>query len=118
MRSRQAARRGVGAAHEPQTRHEDGTPSTTDGVWPRAQKSPTTDGHGDRSWRLSSIASISRQAQPAWVHLDDAVDAAILVAQRREAASNVSIVAEPRAYSSREIHEIVLLSGGWRPSDW
>lgn len=66
MRSRQAARRGVGAGHEPQTRHEDGKPSTTNGVWPRAQRSPTTDGQGDRSWRLSSIASIPRQAQPAW----------------------------------------------------
>jgi UDP-glucose 4-epimerase len=52
------------------------------------------------------------------VHVEDAVDAAILVAQRPEAAGNVYVVAEPRAYSSREIYEIVLQSLGRRPPGW
>jgi nucleoside-diphosphate-sugar epimerase len=52
------------------------------------------------------------------VHVEDAVDAAILVAQKPEAAGKVYIVAEPRAYSSREIYEIVLKSLGRRPPGW
>jgi nucleoside-diphosphate-sugar epimerase len=52
------------------------------------------------------------------VHVEDVVDAAILVAQRPEAAGNVYIVAEPRAYSSREIYEIVLEALGRRPPAW
>jgi UDP-glucose 4-epimerase len=52
------------------------------------------------------------------VHVEDAADAAILVAQRPEAAGKVFIVAEPRAYSSREIYEIVLHSLGRRPPAW
>jgi UDP-glucose 4-epimerase len=52
------------------------------------------------------------------VHVEDAVDAAILVAEKPEAAGQVYIVAEPRAYSSREIYEIVLESLGRRPPGW
>jgi len=52
------------------------------------------------------------------VHVEDAADAAILVAQRKEAAGKVYIVAEPRAYSSREIYEIVLKALGRRPPGW
>jgi nucleoside-diphosphate-sugar epimerase len=52
------------------------------------------------------------------VHVDDASDAAILAAQRPEAAGQVYIVAEPRAYSSREIYEIVLRAMGRRPPAW
>ena len=52
------------------------------------------------------------------VHVEDAVDAAILVAQKPEAAGQVYIVAEPRPYSSREIYEIVLESSGRRPPRW
>ncbi|MDQ6878186.1 MAG: NAD-dependent epimerase/dehydratase family protein [Candidatus Dormibacteraeota bacterium] len=52
------------------------------------------------------------------VHVDDVVAAAILVAQRPEAAGKVFIVAEPRAYSSREIYEIMLESLGRRPPGW
>lgn len=52
------------------------------------------------------------------VHVQDAVDAAILVGQRPEAAGKVYVVAEPRAYSSREIYEIVLRSLGRRPPAW
>ena len=52
------------------------------------------------------------------VHVEDAVEAAILVAQKAEAAGKVYIVAEPRAYSSREIYEIVLQSLGRRPPGW
>jgi UDP-glucose 4-epimerase len=52
------------------------------------------------------------------VHVDDVVDAAILVAQRPEAAGQVYIVAEPRAYSSREIYEIVLRALGRTAPAW
>jgi UDP-glucose 4-epimerase len=52
------------------------------------------------------------------IHVEDASDAAILVAQRPEAAGQVYIVAESRAYSSREIYEIVLKSLGRRPPPW
>jgi len=52
------------------------------------------------------------------VHVDDVVDAAILVAERPEAAGQVYIVAEPRAYSSREIYEIVLRALGRTPPAW
>jgi len=52
------------------------------------------------------------------VHVEDVVDAAILVAKRPEAAGKVYVVAEPRAYSSREIYEIVLRSLGRRPPAW
>jgi nucleoside-diphosphate-sugar epimerase len=52
------------------------------------------------------------------LHVEDAVDAAILVAQRPEAAGKVYIVAEPRAYSSREIYEIVLQALGRTAPGW
>jgi len=52
------------------------------------------------------------------VHVEDASDAAVLVAQRAEAGGQVYIVAEPRAYSSREIYEIVLKALGRRPPAW
>ena len=52
------------------------------------------------------------------VHVDDTVSAAILVAEKPEAAGNAYIVAEPRAYSSREIYEIVLRSLGKKPPTW
>lgn len=52
------------------------------------------------------------------VHVDDVADAAILVAQQSKAAGQVYIVAEPRAYSSREIYEIVLGSLGRKPPGW
>jgi UDP-glucose 4-epimerase len=52
------------------------------------------------------------------IHVEDAVDAAILVAQRPEAAGQIYIVSEPRPYSSREIYEIVLSSLGRRPPRW
>jgi nucleoside-diphosphate-sugar epimerase len=52
------------------------------------------------------------------VHVEDAADAAILVAQRAEAAGKIYIVSEPRAYSSREIFEIVLQALGRKPPGW
>jgi UDP-glucose 4-epimerase len=52
------------------------------------------------------------------VHVEDAADAAILVAQRAEAAGKVYIVSEPRSYSSREIYEIVLQALGRRAPSW
>ncbi len=58
------------------------------------------------------------QGKRSLVHVEDAASAAILVAQRPEAAGQVYIVSEPRAYSSREIYEIVLRSLGRRPPAW
>jgi UDP-glucose 4-epimerase len=52
------------------------------------------------------------------VHVEDVVDAAILVAQKPEAAGQVYIVSEPRPYSSRELYEIVLKALGRRPPRW
>lgn len=52
------------------------------------------------------------------VHVDDVVDAALLVAQSPQAAGKVYIVAEPRAYTSRELYEIVLQALGRRPPRW
>ena len=52
------------------------------------------------------------------LHVEDAVQAALLAAEKPEAAGNVYIVAEPRSYSSREIYEIVLRSLGRRAPRW
>jgi len=52
------------------------------------------------------------------LHVEDAADAAILVAQRPEAAGKVYIVSEPRPYSSREIYEIVLQALGRQAPGW
>ena len=52
------------------------------------------------------------------VHVDDMVSAAILVAERPDAAGKTYIVAEPRAYSSREIYDMVLRSLGKNPPGW
>jgi nucleoside-diphosphate-sugar epimerase len=52
------------------------------------------------------------------VHVEDAVAAAMLVAQRPEAAGKVYIVSEPRPYSSREIYEIVLQALGRQAPAW
>jgi nucleoside-diphosphate-sugar epimerase len=52
------------------------------------------------------------------LHVEDAVEAAILAANKPEAAGQVYIVAEPRAYSSREIYEIVLSAMGKSAPGW
>jgi nucleoside-diphosphate-sugar epimerase len=52
------------------------------------------------------------------VHVEDAVAAATLTAERPESGGQAYIVAEPRPYSSREIYEIVLRSLGKKPPRW
>jgi nucleoside-diphosphate-sugar epimerase len=52
------------------------------------------------------------------VHVDDVIDAALLVAEAQAAAGKVYLVAEPRAYSSREIYDLILKSLGRRPPKW
>lgn len=88
---------------------------------------PMVYGRGHKGHLPRMIRAIDRGVFPplpqypgkrSLVHVDDVVDAAILVAQRPEAAGNVYIVSEPRAYSSREIYEIVLHSLGRRPPGW
>ncbi len=52
------------------------------------------------------------------VHVEDAVDAALLVARSPKAAGKVYIVAEPRAYTSRALYESILHSLARRPPRW
>jgi UDP-glucose 4-epimerase len=88
---------------------------------------PMVYGPGHKGQLPRMIRAIDRGAFPplpqyqgkrSLVHVEDAASAAILVAQRSEAAGQVYIVSEPRAYSSREIYEIVLRSLGRRPPAW
>jgi nucleoside-diphosphate-sugar epimerase len=58
------------------------------------------------------------RSQRSMVHVEDVTDAAILVSRRPEAAGKIYIVAEPRAYSSREIYEIVMRSLGRKLPRW
>jgi len=92
-----------------------------------ALRLPMVYGPGHKGQLPRMISAIERGVFPplpeypgkrSLLHVDDAVDAAILVAQRPEAAGQVYIVAEPRAYSSREIYEIVLRSSGRKPPGW
>jgi UDP-glucose 4-epimerase len=88
---------------------------------------PMVYGPGHKGHLPRMIASIDRGVFPplpqypgkrSLVHVDDAVDAAILVAQRPEAGGKVYIVSEPRPYSSREIYEIVLQALGRKAPAW
>ncbi|HVC76768.1 MAG TPA: NAD-dependent epimerase/dehydratase family protein [Candidatus Micrarchaeaceae archaeon] len=88
---------------------------------------PMVYGPGHKGQLPRMIASIDRGVFPplphypgkrSLLHVDDAVDAAILVARRPEAAGKVYIVAEPRPYSSREIYEIVLQALGRKAPGW
>lgn len=88
---------------------------------------PMVYGPGHKGHLARMIRAIERRVFPplpeypgkrSLIHVEDAVRAAILVARRVEAAGKVYIVAEPRAYSSREIYEVVLESLGRRPPVW
>ena len=54
----------------------------------------------------------------SFVHVDDVVDAALLVPTSQAASGRVYIVAEPQPYTSRQIYEIVLQALGRRPPRW
>ena len=88
---------------------------------------PMVYGPGHKGHLPRMISAIERGVFPplprypgkrSLLHVEDAVQAAILAAEKPEAAGKVYIVAEPRAYSSREIYEIVLQSLGRRPPGW
>ena len=88
---------------------------------------PMVYGPGHKGHLPRMIAAIDRGVFPplpqypgkrSLVHVEDAVDAAILVAQSIEAAGKVYIVSEPRPYSSREIYEIVLRALGRQAPGW
>jgi UDP-glucose 4-epimerase len=88
---------------------------------------PMVYGAGHKGHLPRMIAAIDRGVFPplpqypgkrSLLHVDDAADAAILVAQRPEAAGKVYIVSEPRPYSSREIYEIVLQALGRKAPGW
>src|SRR5260221_10535397 len=73
---------------------------------------PMVYGPGHKGHLPRMVAAIKRGVFPplpqypgkrSLLHVEDAAAAAILVAQRAEAAGKVYIVSEPRAYSSREI---------------
>ncbi len=52
------------------------------------------------------------------VHVEDVAEAAILVGNDPKSAGRVYVVAEPYAYTSRELYEIVLKAVGRRPPSW
>ena len=88
---------------------------------------PLVYGPGQKGHLSRMIRMIERGAFPplpeytgkrSVVHVDDLVSAALLVAERPEAAGETYIVAEPRAYSSREIYEMVLRALGKKPPRW
>jgi len=88
---------------------------------------PMVYGRGHKGHLPRMIGAIDRGLFPplpqypgkrSLVHVEDAVDAAILAAIRPEAAGKVYIVAEPRPYSSREIYEIVLKALGRQAPGW
>lgn len=88
---------------------------------------PMVYGPGHKGHLARMIRAIDRGVFPplpeyagkrSLIHVEDAARAAILVAERPEAAGKVYIVAEPRAYSSREIYRIILQSLGRRPPRW
>src|SRR6267378_3155227 len=88
---------------------------------------PMVYGPGHKGQLPRMIAAIDRGVFPplpqypgkrSLVHVEDAAAAAILAAQRPEAAGKVYIVSEPRAYSSREIYEIVLQALGRKAPPW
>ena len=88
---------------------------------------PMVYGPGHKGHLPRMIAAIDRGVFPplpqypgkrSLVHVEDAVDAAILVATRPEAAGKLYIVSEPRPYSSREIYEIVLQALGRQVPGW
>ena len=88
---------------------------------------PMVYGPGHKGHLPRMIAAIDRGIFPplpqypgkrSLLHVEDAADAAILVAQRPEAAGKVYIVSEPRPYSSREIYEIVLKALGRQAPGW
>lgn len=58
------------------------------------------------------------RSQRSMVHVEDVTDAAILVSRQPEAAGKIYILAEPRAYSSREIYDIVMHSLGRKLPQW
>jgi UDP-glucose 4-epimerase len=88
---------------------------------------PMVYGPGHKGHLPRMIAAIERGVFPplpqypgkrSLLHVADAADAAILAAQKAEAAGKVYIVSEPRPYSSREIFEIVLEALGRKPPGW
>ncbi|MDP9179009.1 MAG: NAD-dependent epimerase/dehydratase family protein [Gemmatimonadota bacterium] len=88
---------------------------------------PMVYGPGHKGHLARMIRAIDRGVFPplpdyagkrSLIHVEDAARAAILVAERPEAAGKVYIVAEPHAYSSREIYQLILRSLGRRPPRW
>ncbi len=88
---------------------------------------PLVYGPGHKGNLPRMIHAIKRGVFPPWpevggrrsyVHVDDVVDAAILVAEAPRAAGRIYLVAEPRAYTTQEIYRLVLRSLGRRAPGW
>ncbi len=88
---------------------------------------PMVYGPGQKGHLARMIRAIERGVFPplpdypgkrSLVQVEDAARAAMLIAERSDAAGKVYIVAEPRPYSSREIYELVLEFLGRRPPGW
>lgn len=99
----------------------------TDGLKTVCLRLPMVYGPGHKGQLPRMIDAIERGLFPpipnlgggrSLIHVEDVVDAALLVARSPKSAGKVYVVAEPRAYTSRELYEIVLKSLGRRPPRW
>ena len=88
---------------------------------------PTVYGVGHKGQLARMIRAIEQGVFPpipelggarSFIHVDDVVDAAILVADGPQASGKVYIAAEDSAYTSREIYEIVMASLHRTPPAW
>jgi UDP-glucose 4-epimerase len=88
---------------------------------------PAVYGPGHKGELKRMIDAMSRHAFPpipelggsrSFVHVDDVVDAALLVATSEAASGKVYIVAEERTYTSRQIYDIIIQALGRRSPGW
>jgi nucleoside-diphosphate-sugar epimerase len=99
----------------------------TGGLRTAVLRLPMVYGPGQKGQLPRMVAAIERGLFPpipdfggrrSLIHVDDVVDAAILVAMDPKAAGRIYIVSEPRPYTSREIYDVLQRSLGRRPPRW
>ena len=88
---------------------------------------PLVYGPGQKGNLPRMLRAIERGFFPPWphygasrsyVHVDDVAEAAVVVAESPRAAGRIYLVAERRAYTTREIYQFVLTSLGRKPPPW
>jgi nucleoside-diphosphate-sugar epimerase len=88
---------------------------------------PMVYGPGQKGNLERMIAAVARRRFPplpetgqrrSMVHVDNVVDALLLVADRAEAAGRTYVVADERPYSTGEIHRTILRALGRPPPRW